>query len=236
MKRILGISVAVVFAWMTTQESPAREMFVPNIVEIRSEHAGIVYFLGQGVVAHHPLQVLAANDAITVGIGGKRDYFRPFAVGDFVTVPVLAVLTNEAALGELTEVENRSWEAKKSLVEVLVLKADLERNLWSAQLLIDRNQEPAGSAESDRKHAYAAGIRRTVPPQLEACKERKAAATKAVLESEQAFHEAHERLMRHEEHPLRGRVRKILVQPGQAVRAGDVILQIELDALPDGSP
>jgi biotin carboxyl carrier protein len=199
-------------------------------MEVRCARDGFVYLVGVEADDWH-LPDHPPKFGVVLDIRNREPYYWPLREGSRVDKRLALVLVrHKAELNELSTLEaswRGTWESCRDAKEA---RADLEAAL--ARLDLDRQTYPAGSPRSDALQAVISEIPRKWLPEMAERKERKereAAAREQFQDTQCAFESAHKRLVHFEEYAIRGRVVKLLVQPGQAVRAGDVILHIEVD-------
>jgi multidrug resistance efflux pump len=233
MNRLFGTGVALIVAWMTTRVAPAEEEVRRRIVEVRCERPGKVFVLGNEIISGRD----ESPENIVVRIAGQSRTFRPLRVGDRVRDGQLVVFVDDGSSGTSL----KAWRAtlrteQERLKEITEFTRGAEANLLEEErdLLIVPHKFTAGTLDSDRRRSVVAAQLDTGKTVLEALKTRELDFRNWYSHLEQRFRQVQAELELCEVRAVRGRVTKILAQPGQTVRPGDVILQIEVDAAEDG--
>jgi hypothetical protein len=233
MKRVFRTSVALFVAWMTARVAPADEEVRRRIVEVRCERAGKVFVLGDEIISGRD----DSPENVVVRIFIQERTFRPLRVGDRVRDGQLVVFVDDdnSAAVNLVMVDDDLFCAQNKLKQVMELRRNAEAEVLKSErsLMIVRHKFAAGTPHSDVSRRLVEVELDSDKADLERFKKQELDLRKECSRLEQRLRQAHAELERYQVCAVRGRVTKILTRPGQTVQAGDVILQIEVDAADD---
>jgi len=233
MNRVFGTSFALVVAWMTTRVAPAEDEVRRRIVEVRCERAGKVFVLGNEIISGRD----ESPENIVVRILIREQTFRPLRVGDRVRDGQLVVFVNDddSAAVNLVMADTDLFSAQNKLKQVIECRRQAEAMVLEAEecLMINPPDFPAGSTLSNQRHQMFTRQLTIDQGEVAVFKKQELDLRKECSHLEQRLRQAHAEWERCQVCAVRGRVTKILTRPGQTVRAGDVILQIEVDAADD---